>query len=103
MKWGTNKTFWLCFAATQLIGFVSAYSANVHIDPFPLVLGLVLLFPGDLITSITDRRDSIPGRAGEIALVAAVVLINAIVWFGIHKLLRSGERKTPPPNSITGR
>jgi len=92
----SKKIYWICFAAVQIVGFVSPYSANVHSNPFPLFLGVILLLPGILLGSATDRWNPKPEWLANVVFGVIVVLINAGVWYAVRRLY---ERRQKPPES----
>lgn len=79
-----NKTFWLIFAAVQLVGAAIALLSNGHPNSVSLVTSLVLLLPGDLVASVF-------GKISPYVFYPAVFLVNGGVWLLIKKLIPSVE------------
>jgi len=79
-----NKTFWLVFAAVQLVGAAIALLSKGHASSVSLVVSLLLLLPGDLVASVF-------GKISPFVFYPAVFVVNGGVWFLIKKLIPSAE------------
>jgi hypothetical protein len=79
-----HKTFWLTFAAVQLVGAAIALLSKGHPHSVSLVASLVLLLPGDLVASVF-------GKISPYVFYPAVFLVNGGVWFLIRKLFSGPE------------
>ena len=75
----TKRNYWLLFGAVQVVGLIAPWFANVHTNPFPLPLGLGLLFPGCLAGFMFHLSDPVT--------LALSVPINAGAWFPVRKTL----------------
>ena len=79
-----HGNYWLLFAATQLCGTVVPYFGNVHMNILPIVIGVALLFPGVLVENISSIN-----HLPTAVLFTLVILLNAVVWHLIRKILHS--------------
>ncbi len=77
----SNRAYWLLFVAVQTVGAILPKFANVHSNIVPLIAGLVLLFPGDLLASIFS------GKMNPLIFYPAVLLINFGAWYVLRKML----------------
>lgn len=79
-----NKTYWLLFAAVQVVGTAIALLSLGHPNSVSLITSLLLLLPGDLIASVF-------GKISPYVFYPVVFLINAGVWFLIKKIVPGRE------------
>ncbi len=79
-----SKTYWLTFAAVQVVGAAIALLSLAHPNSVSLVTSLVLLLPGDLIASVF-------GKISPYVFYPSVFLINGGVWFLLKKILPGPE------------
>jgi hypothetical protein len=77
----SKRNYWLLFLACQTVGAVVPLFGNVHMNIAPIVLGVLLLFPGVFIES------TFPPNASTSLVVVAVVLINGVVWYWLWKIV----------------
>jgi hypothetical protein len=70
--------WWMAFCAIQVTGYVLAQHANVHTNPFPLLLGVFLLSPGSWI-SIVFRL--VPDTASSLVQCAVITGLNIPCWY----------------------
>ena len=73
----SKRNYWILFAAVQMVGIVVPSLADLHTNPLPLMMGIVLLLPGVLAGLAFDMH-------GPVALPLAVVL-NAAAWYFVRK------------------
>jgi len=79
-----TKTYWLLFAAVQVVGAAIALLSLGHPNYVSLIASLLLLLPGDLIASAF-------GKISPNVFYPVVFLINAGVWFLLKKIVFSRE------------
>jgi hypothetical protein len=75
----SKRNYWLLFGAVQVVGLIAPRFANVHTNPFPLLLGFLLLLPGCLVGFVSHLSDPLA--------LALAVPINAVAWFLLRKIL----------------
>jgi hypothetical protein len=76
--WPLQVWYWLLFGAVQTLGLVLASFANVHANALPLLLGVILLFPGILVGFVFRLPDSVG--------LPLAVFINAAAWYGVARI-----------------
>jgi hypothetical protein len=76
-----KRNYWLLFIASQTVGAVLPLFGNVHMNIAPIIVGGLLLFPGDLIELAFPPNVSPPLE------FASAILINAVVWYLIRKMV----------------
>lgn len=76
----SKRNYWLLFAAVQTVGIIVPSFADLHTNPLPLLLGIVLLLPGVLVGLAFDMH-------GPVAEAVAVVL-NLATWYFVRKTVR---------------
>jgi hypothetical protein len=77
----SKRDYWLLFIACQGVGAVLPSFGNVHVNIAPILLGGLLLFPGDLIEL------ALPANVSPSLEIISAVLINAVVWYLLRKIL----------------
>ena len=75
----SKRNYLLLFGAAQIVGLIAPRFANVHTNPFPLFLGVVLLLPGCLVGFVFHLSDPVA--------LALAVPINAAAWFLLRRIL----------------
>ena len=73
--------YWLLFGATQTAGMVLPRFTNFHSNAAPLLAGIVLLLPGDLIAM------ALPESMGSWAPAFLILIVNGTVWLIFFKIL----------------
>jgi hypothetical protein len=76
-----SVAYWLFFGFTQALGFILPRFANIHSNPMPLFLGMILLLPGTLLGSF------IPEGMNQWIQVLLIVLVNAGAWYLYRKFI----------------
>ena len=78
---------WIVFTAVQIAGYLVPLFANVHTNPGPLFIGVLLLFPGDLVSPV------LPQRTPAVLQCVAISGVNALIWsFALRVLYGSANR-----------
>jgi hypothetical protein len=77
----SKRNYWLLFIACQTVGAVLPLFGNVHMNIAPLLLGGILLFPGDLIEL------AFPPNVSPLLEIASAIFINVGVWYLFRKIL----------------
>lgn len=90
----TARKYWILFAVTQIVGLTLPQFGNVHLDPFPFLL-ILLLIPGLFVSFVPH----IPDIAGDILIVA----INVVTWHLVRKILRRGSRNSSVAGPTTSK
>ena len=88
----TKRNYWFLFVAVQAVGATLPKFANVHSNIVPLVGGLLLLLPGDLLASVA-------GKINPFVFYPAVFLINGGAWFLLRKILLPNTETSYPSDS----
>jgi len=73
----SKRNYWLLFVAIQAVGLTVPSFADLHTNPLPLLLGIILLLPGVFVGLALDMQ-------GIVAETVAV-LLNAAAWYAVRK------------------
>ena len=79
MRPRSSLGYWVAFGVCQIVGCVAPYFGNVHMNIAPIIVGALLLLPGDLIGEKLFRV------SGTVS-VGAIVLINFAAWYAFRKV-----------------
>jgi hypothetical protein len=79
MRPRNGLAYWVAFGVCQIVGCVVPLFGNVHMNIAPILVGALLLLPGDLI------GERLFGVSGAVS-VGAIVLINFAVWYAFRKI-----------------
>lgn len=71
----SSRNFWLLFAAVQAVGAILPHFGNVNMNTVPVILGGLLLLPGDVVELVY------PPNINPWLEIASVILINAAAWY----------------------
>lgn len=80
--------YWVGFIVCQALGAILPLFGNVHMNVFPMLLGLVLLLPGILVVAPFKELP-------EIALLAIAVAVNFGAWWFVSSWMNR-EKSDPP-------
>jgi ABC-type Fe3+-siderophore transport system permease subunit len=75
--------YWIAFAACQFCGALLPLFGNVHSNTLPILLGALLLMPGDLLV------ETLGPRLPDLALILAEISVNFLFWWLGSKIIRS--------------
>jgi hypothetical protein len=87
------KKWYLVFAVVQLVGCALPQFANLHSNPAPLLLGLLLTFPGSLLLGFIPHADAL----ADWEQAVLVVLMNFIVWAVIAYWIKRTRSRAETP------
>lgn len=76
----SNRNFWLLFAAVQAVGAILLHFGNVNMITVPVLLGGLLLLPGDVVELVY------PPNINPWLEIASVILINAAAWYVFRRI-----------------
>jgi hypothetical protein len=87
----SSLAYWVAFGVCQILGCIVPLFGNVHMNIAPILVGALLLLPGDLIS------EKLFGVFGAVS-VGLTVLINFAAWYafrGVWLIAKSnGPRQT---------
>jgi hypothetical protein len=79
------------FASSQTLGYVLPQFANIHSNPAPFFIGVVLLLPGALATFVLPM-DHVPTTIQR----AFISGINTCAWYLIWRMAAKTNTSTSP-------
>jgi hypothetical protein len=83
-----KRNYWILFGSVQTVGIITPLlTGNVHNNPFPIVIGLVLLLPGSIAVLVLGW---LPEFAKYVVL-PLILPINATVWYSLRRIRRGNS------------